>query len=128
MGAGLVNARLPKPARVVKERLTKKPSRREPGRRRPVRSFRFENWFNQGINPERARSRWLTERIASRAAAREDPIHTMRTQVRVSRQRSFEELRQNVLKKSGRITFFLVDQGPNGWPRNPAWQSRVRGG
>jgi Phage integrase family len=40
----------------------------------------------------------------------------MKTQVRVSRRRSFEKLRQNVFKKSGRITFFLVDQGPNGDP------------
>ena len=67
----------------MRDNLTANRPQIEPGRRRPVRSFRFEMRFSQDISRERARTRWLTERIASPGQSREDPIHTMKTQVRV---------------------------------------------
>ncbi len=115
MGAGVVNARLPKRARVIKERLTNKPSRRELGRTRPVRSFRFESLSNLVITPTRARSRWLTERIASSSSGsrRSDSCNENAGSSYAGGDRP-EELRQNRFEKIGQITFFLVDQGPNG--------------
>ncbi len=108
-------ARLPKRARVIKERLTNKPSRRELGRTRPVRSFRFESLSNLVITPTRARSRWLTERIASSSSGsrRSDSCNENAGSSYAGGDRP-EELRQNRFEKIGQITFFLVDQGPNG--------------
>ena len=49
----------------------------------PARSFRFEIEV-EGIGPTSARTRWVTERIASRAMARNDPeSKTTKTQARV---------------------------------------------
>jgi len=57
--------RLPKAARVVIERLTKKTSRREQGREQSQSAPFGSKLGSQGISQERARTRWLTERIAS---------------------------------------------------------------
>jgi hypothetical protein len=52
-------------------------------------------WFSQDISSDRARSRWLTERIASPGKRLAGvPIQTTKTQVRVGRQSPPEELRQ----------------------------------
>jgi hypothetical protein len=53
-------------------------------------------WLSQDIRSERARPRWLTERIASPGKRLAGvPIQTTKTQVRVGRQSWSEELRQS---------------------------------
>lgn len=80
----------------------------------PARSFRFELGSQEAICPNRARPRWLTERIAAMGNPHEDPIHknenaglswptkkalkaAVRSDLKIERQR-----------------FFLLDRGPNG--------------
>jgi len=110
MGAELVHARLPKRARVVGERLTKK-TEPEGARAGAIRSAPFGSKVGSPvISHPRARTRWLTERIASPSKAR--PVFrfkTTKTRVRVRMAKRLEKLRQNRLrKKSDNNVFFRL--------------------
>jgi hypothetical protein len=70
-------------------------------------------WLSQDIRSERARPRWLTERIASPGKRLAGvPIQTTKTQVRVGRQSWLEELWQEPVQNNRTATFFSVGQMP----------------
>src|SRR4051812_34072728 len=102
MGAELVNARLPKGARVVIKRLTKKTEPEGAGQEtsRPLLSVR--KFPQPGINSTRARPRWLTERTASWSSD-SGRIRFIQRKRRIGSADAdgSEELRQTVLRKSG---------------------------
>jgi hypothetical protein len=68
---------------------------------------------SQDIGQKRARTRWLTERIASLGQSPAGiPIQMTKTQVRISAQRCEKNCGKNRLKKNRTATFFSAGQMP----------------
>ncbi len=110
MGAELVNARACQTWGVWVISCLPKKTEPEGARSGAIRSAPFGSKFGAtGHQPKRARTRWLTERIASTGPAREGPIQRTKTQARVRTRIVVEKLRQKRFrKKTGRTTFFYL--------------------